>query len=333
MKETNTMGDKAVLLTGGAGYIGSHVALDLAREGYEVIILDDLSRGFAQAVSDCELVQGDAGDKGLVSALLDKHRIGSVLHFAGSTIVPESVAEPLMYYENNTVKSRNLLEACADCGIRHFVFSSTAAVYGIPDSGRVTLATPTEPVNPYGMSKLMTEIMLKDLSVVAPLSYASLRYFNVAGADPDGRIGQSTAGCTLLIKVACEAALGKRERLHIYGTDYPTPDGTGVRDYIHVSDLAAAHVLTLKYLEAGGASVTLNCGYGHGYSVREVVQAVERVHGGPIPVTETGRRPGDPPHLVADGSSARETLGWQPRYDDLEFIVRTSYEWERNPRY
>ncbi len=333
MKETHTMGDKAVLLTGGAGYIGSHVALELVKEGYEVIILDNLSRGFAQAVGDCELVQGDAGDKGLVSALLNRHRIGSVLHFAGSTIVPESVAEPLKYYENNTVKSRNLLEACADCGIRHFVFSSTAAVYGIPDSGRVTLATPTAPVNPYGMSKLMTEIMLSDLSGAAPLRYASLRYFNVAGADPGGRIGQSTPDCTLLIKVACEAALGKRERLYIYGTDYPTPDGTGVRDYIHVSDLAAAHVLTLKYLEAGGASITLNCGYGHGYSVREVVRAVERVHGGPIPVTETDRRPGDPPQLVADGSSAGETLGWQPRYDDLEFIVRTSYDWERNPRY
>ena len=333
MTEQQRMGEQTVLLTGGAGYIGSHVALDLVKEGYGVVILDDLSRGFAQAVGNCELVQGDAGDKGLVSALLNKHRIGSVLHFAGSTIVPESVAEPLRYYENNTVKSRNLMQACADFGIRHFVFSSTAAVYGIPDSGRVTLETPTEPVNPYGMSKLMTEIMLRDLSEVAPLSYAALRYFNVAGADPDGRIGQSTPGCTLLIKVACEVALKKRSHLNIYGTDYPTPDGTGVRDYIHVSDLAAAHVLTLKYLEAGGASITLNCGYGHGYSVREVVQAVERVHGGPIPVTATGRRPGDPPQLVADGSSARETLGWQPRYDDLDFIVRTSYDWEKKRRY
>ena len=327
------MDSNTVLLTGGAGYIGSHVALDLVKEGYEVIILDDLSRGFAEAVINCELVQGDIGNKDLLVLLLEKRQIGAVMHLAGSTVVPESVRKPLMYYENNTAKSRSLIEACADCGIRHFVFSSTAAVYGIPGSGRVTLATPTEPVNPYGMSKLMTEIMLKDLSGVAPLSHASLRYFNVAGADPDGRIGQSTPDCTLLIKVACEAALGKRERLHIYGTDYPTPDGTGVRDYIHVSDLAAAHVLALKHLEAGGASITLNCGYGHGYSVREVVQAVERVHGGPIPVTETGRRPGDPPHLVADGSSARETLGWRPRYDDLEFIVRTSYDWEKNPRY
>ena len=333
MNEEYFMGDKTVLLTGGAGYIGSHVALDLVREGYEVIILDDLSRGFAQAVGDCELVQGDTGDKGLVNALLNKHHVGSVLHFAGSTIVPESVAQPLKYYENNTVKSRNLLEACMECGIRRFVFSSTAAVYGNPESGRVTLETPADPLNPYGMSKLMTEIMLRDLSGAALLNYATLRYFNVAGADPDGRIGQSTPDCTLLIKVACEVALGKRGQLNIYGTDYPTPDGTGVRDYIHVSDLAAAHVLALRHLENGGGSITLNCGYGHGYSVREVIQAVERVHGSPIPVAETERRPGDPAQLVADGSSAREMLGWQPRYDDLEFIVRTSYEWERKRRY
>ena len=327
------MGDKAVLLTGGAGYIGSHVALDLVKEGYEVIILDDLSRGFAEAVTDCELVRGDVGDKGLVSALLDKHDIGAVLHLAGSTIVPESVEKPLLYYENNTVKSRNLMEACAECGVRHFIFSSTAAVYGIPESGLVTLESPTDPVNPYGRSKLMTEVMLKDLSGVAPLSYAVLRYFNVAGADPDGRTGQLTPASTLLIKVACETALGKRKQLYIHGTDYPTPDGTGVRDYIHVSDLSAAHTLALRYLETGGDSITLNCGYGHGYSVREVVRAVEQVHSRPIPVVETGRRPGDPPQLVADGSSTRAALGWQPRYDDLEFIVRTSYNWEKNPRY
>ena len=327
------MSNKAVLLTGGAGYIGSHVALDLLKEGYQVIILDDLSRGFAAAVTDCELVRGDVGDKGLVSALLDKHDIGAVLHLAGSTIVPESVDKPLMYYENNTAKSRNLMEACAECGVRHFIFSSTAAVYGIPESGLISLESPIEPVNPYGMSKLMTEIMLRDLSRTAPLNYASLRYFNVAGADPDGRIGQSTPDCTLLIKLACETALGKRDQLYIYGTDYPTADGTGVRDYIHVSDLAAAHTQALRYLETGADSITLNCGYGHGYSVREVVRAVEQVHGRPIPVVETGRRPGDPPQLVADGSSTRETLGWQPRYDDLEFIIRTSYNWEKNPRY
>ena len=268
-----------------------------------------------------------------LGALLDNHRVSAVFHFAGSTIVPESVENPLMYYENNTVKSRNLMEACVEYGVKHFIFSSTAAVYGIPKSGLVSLDSPTEPVNPYGMSKLMTEIMLRDLSGTAPLNYAALRYFNVAGADPDGRIGQSTPDCTLLIKLACEVALGKRDQLYIYGTDYPTPDGTGVRDYIHVSDLAAAHILALNHLETGADSITLNCGYGHGYSVREVVRAVEQVHGCPIPVVETDRRPGDPPQLVADGSSTREALGWQPRYDDLEFIIKTGYNWEKNPRY
>ena len=327
------MADNTVLLTGGAGYIGSHVALDLVREGYEVIVLDDLSRGFAAAVTDCELVEGDTGNRELLALLLGKREVAAVMHFAGSTIVPESVEKPLWYYENNTAKSRNLIEACVEAGVRHFVFSSTAAVYGIPESGKITLQTPTEPVNPYGMSKLMTETMLRDVSGVTPLNHAILRYFNVAGADPEGRVGQSTPGCTLLIKVACEAVLGKRAELSIYGTDYPTPDGTGVRDYIHVSDLAAAHVLALRRLETGGESITVNCGYGHGYSVREVVRAVEQVHGNPITVVETGRRPGDPPQLVADGSSAKEVLDWQPRYDDLEFIVRTSYDWEKNPRY
>ncbi len=327
------MGDKTILLTGGAGYVGSHVALDLLQEDYEVIVLDDLSKGFAAAVTGCELVQGDTGNKDLLRLLLGKRQVVAVMHFAGSTIVPESVEKPLKYYENNTVKSRNLIESCVEAGVKHFVFSSTAAVYGIPQAGQATLQTPAEPVNPYGMSKLMTEVMLRDVSRVTPLSHAALRYFNVAGADPQGRIGQSTPDCTLLIKVACEAALGKRKELHIYGTDYPTPDGTGVRDYIHVNDLSAAHILALQHLEAGGASTTLNCGYGHGYSVREVVRAVEQVHGSPINVVESDRRPGDPPSLVADGNSAKELLGWQPRYDDLEFIVRTAYNWEMNPRY
>ena len=327
------MGDKTLLLTGGAGYIGSHVAQDLRREGYEVIVLDDLSRGFEAAVRGCELVRGDVGDKDLVTVLLNKYRVSAVLHFAGFTIVPESVEKPLMYYGNNTAKSRNLMEACVECGVNRFIFSSTAAVYGVPKSELITLETPTEPTNPYGMSKLMTEMMLKDLSRASPMKYVALRYFNVAGGDPDGHIGQSTPGCTLLIKVACEAALGKRRQLYIHGTDYPTPDGTGVRDYIHVSDLSAAHVLALHYLEADETSISLNCGYGHGYSVREVVRAVEAVHGGPIPVVEAGRRPGDPPQLVADGSSTRQVLGWQPRYDDLEFIVETSYRWENDPKY
>ena len=320
-------------MTGGAGYIGSHVALELVREGYEVIILDDLSKGFAEAVAGCELVEGDTGSKELLALLLGKRRVAAVMHFAGSTIVPESVEKPLWYYENNTAKSRNLIEASVEAGVRHFVFSSTAAVYGIPESGQVTLQTPTEPVNPYGMSKLMTETMLRDVSGVTPLNHAVLRYFNVAGADPEGRVGQSTPGCTLLVKVACETALGKRGELYICGTDYPTPDGTGVRDYIHVSDLAAAHVLALRRLETVGESITVNCGYGHGYSVREVVRAVEQVHGSPLAVVEADRRPGDPPQLIADGSSAKDILGWQPRYDDLEFIVRTSYDWEKNPRY
>ena len=327
------MGNKTVLLTGGAGYIGSHVALDLLQEGYEVIILDDLSKGFPEAVTGCELVEGDTGNKELLALLLGKRQVAAVMHFAGSTIVPESVKKPLWYYENNTAKSRDLIEACVKAGVKHFVFSSTAAVYGLPESGKVTLHTPTEPVNPYGTSKLMTELMLRDVSGVAPLNHAALRYFNVAGADPEGRIGQSTPDSTLLIKVACEVALGKRAELYIYGTDYPTPDGTGVRDYIHVSDLAAAHVLALRRLESGSESITVNCGYGHGYSVREVVRAVEQVHGSPITVVETDRRPGDPPMLVADGSSAKEILGWQPRYDDLEFIVRTGYDWEKSPRY
>ena len=327
------MGDRTVLLTGGAGYIGSHVAPVLLELDYEVIILDDLSKGFAAAVAGCELVEGDTGNKDLLALLLGKRQVGAVMHFAGSTIVPESVEKPLWYYENNTAKSRNLIEACVEAGVRYFVFSSTAAVYGIPESGKITLQTPTEPVNPYGMSKLMTESMLRDVSGVTSLKHAILRYFNVAGADPEGRIGQSTPDCTLLIKAACEAALGRRGELYIYGTDYPTPDGTGVRDYIHVSDLAAAHVLALRRLETGGDSITVNCGYGHGYSVREVVRTVEQVHGSPINVVETDRRPGDPPMLVAEGTSAREILGWQPRYDDLEFIVRTSYDWEKNPRY
>ena len=327
------MGDRTILLTGGAGYIGSHVALGLLQEGYEVIILDDLSKGFAEAVMDCELVQGDTGNKELLALLLQKRQVAAVMHFAGSTIVPESVQKPLWYYENNTAKSRNLLEACVQAGVRHFVFSSTAAVYGIPESGTASLQTPTEPVNPYGRSKLMTELMLRDVSGAGSLKHAILRYFNVAGADPKGRIGQSTPDCTLLIKVACEMALGKRGELYIYGTDYPTPDGTGIRDYIHVSDLADAHVQALRSLETGGDSITVNCGYGHGYSVREVLRALEQVHGSPIPVVETGRRPGDPPQLIADGSSAKKALGWQPRYDDLEFIIRTSYNWEKNPGY
>jgi UDP-glucose 4-epimerase len=251
------------------------------------------------------------------------------MHFAARTIVPESVADPLRYYGNNTCATRNLLECCRDAGVRQIVFSSTAAVYGIPEGGKAAEDTPTAPINPYGSSKLMSEWMLRDLAAAGGPSYVALRYFNVAGCDPAGRIGQSTAKATLLVKVACEAALGKRPRLSIFGTDYDTPDGTGVRDYIHVDDLARAHLDALGYLRDGGASTTLNCGYGHGYSVREVLEAVGRAHGAPVPFVEEPRRAGDPPSLVAVSDRIRGTLGWQPRHDDLDFIAQTALAWER----
>ena len=323
------MSNDTVLVTGGAGYIGSHVVRQLGEAGRRVVVLDNLSKGFADAVLHGELVVGDTGDRALVSRLLAEHRVGAVMHFAAHTIVPESVTDPLKYYGNNTCNTRNLLQCCHEAGVRHFIFSSTAAVYGIPDGGVAAEDSPTRPINPYGTSKLMTEWMLRDLSAVTDLTHVVLRYFNVAGSDPEGRIGQSTPDSTLLVKVAAEAALGKRDKVYIYGTDYPTPDGTGVRDYIHVEDLADAHLKALDYLERGGESTTLNCGYGHGYSVREVLDAVARVHGAPLPVEEAGRRPGDPPSLVARADRIRELLGWTPRYDDLEFIVRTSLEWEK----
>ena len=322
-----------ILQTGGAGYIGSHVTRQLAELGHRVVVLDNLSKGFREAVLGAELVVGDTGDRALVSRLLREHAIDSVLHFAAHTIVPESVEKPLKYYGNNTCNTRSLLECCTEAGVRHFIFSSTAAVYGIPEHMPATEDSPTAPINPYGMSKLMSEHMLRDLSLATPLRHVILRYFNVAGSDPGGRIGQSTPEATLLVKVACEHAVGKRPSVSIFGTDYPTPDGTGVRDYIHVEDLASAHVKALDYLAGGGESVTLNCGYGHGYSVREVLDAVARVHGAPLHVIEQPRRAGDPPSLVAGASRVREVLGWTPRYDDLEVIVRTSLQWERAPRY
>jgi UDP-glucose 4-epimerase len=321
---------RGILVTGGAGYIGSHVVRQLGERGERLVTLDDLSTGFADAVLYGEFVRGSTGDGALVARLLREHEVDTVMHFAAHTIVPESVADPLKYYGNNTCASRTLLAACHDAGVRHFVFSSTAAVYGIPPNGIAREDSPTLPINPYGTSKLMTEWMLRDLAAASPLRHVSLRYFNVAGSDPGGRIGQSTRAATLLTKVACEAAVGKRPWVAIYGTDYPTPDGTGVRDYIHVEDLAAAHLLALDYLRAGGESVTLNCGYGHGYSVREVLAAVERASGRPLPVREEGRRAGDPPTLIADAGRIRQLLGWQPRYDDLDAIVRTSLAWERH---
>jgi UDP-glucose 4-epimerase len=323
------MSRSPILVTGGAGYIGSHVVLQLREAGEQVIVLDNLSTGFRHAVGDAELVVGDVGDFALVHSLLDGHGIDTVLHFAARTIVPESVADPLRYYGNNTGATRTLLAACARAGVRQVVFSSTAAVYGIPDGGRCSEATPTAPINPYGTSKLMSEWMLRDLAAATRLRYVTLRYFNVAGCDRGGRVGQNTEKATLLVKVAAEAALGRRPQLAIFGTDYPTPDGTGVRDYIHVEDLATAHLDALRYLRDGGASNTLNVGYGHGYSVREVIDAMTRVHGAPIPVVEQPRRAGDPPELVAECAAIKAVLGWSPRLDDLELICRSSLAWER----
>lgn len=319
---------KSVLVTGGAGYIGSHVVRQLGEARRRIVVLDNLTTGFRESVLYGDLIVGDTADKELVSRILQEYDVGSVMHFAAHTVVPESVENPLKYYANNTCATRNLLECCQNHGIKHFIFSSTAAVYGIPDDGLATEQTPTAPINPYGTSKLMSEWMLRDLSEATDLRYVALRYFNVAGSDPECRIGQSTPKATLLIKVACEAALGKRERLFIFGTDYPTPDGTGVRDYIHVEDLADAHLKALEHLEAGGQSATLNCGYGHGYSVREVLQTVENVHGAALPIEESPRRAGDPPSLVADAQAIRNLLGWTPRYDDLESIVRHALAWE-----
>ena len=280
-------------------------------------------------VRGAELVVGDVGDRSLVARVMTEYRIGAVLHFAAHTVVPESVRDPLKYYGNNTCNTRNLLACCVDAGVRRFLFSSTAAVYGMPASGIADEDTPVQPINPYGASKLMSETMLRDLGSAGTMQYVILRYFNVAGCDPQGRIGQSTPNATLLLKVACEHAVGKRPSVSIFGTDYDTPDGTGIRDYIHVEDLAAAHLRALDHLRADGESLTLNCGYGHGYSVREVIDAVQRISGRALTVLEQPRRAGDPPMLIARADRLRERLGWIPRHDDLDFIVRTALEWER----
>jgi UDP-glucose 4-epimerase len=323
------MGQGTVLVTGGAGYIGSHVVRQLGESGERIVTLDNLCTGFRSAVLFGQLVVGDTGDRELVSRLIAEHGVDTILHFAAHTIVPESVADPLKYYRNNTCASRNLMECAVAGGVRHFVFSSTAAVYGIPAGGRAAEDSPTVPINPYGTSKLMTEWMLRDLATATGLGYVALRYFNVAGCDPQGRIGQSTPKATLLTKVACEAAVGKRDKVCIFGTDYDTPDGTGVRDYIHVEDLARAHLDALNYLRRGGESQVLNCGYGHGYSVREVLQAVERANGNALAIESAPRRPGDPPTLIAAANRIREVLHWEPRFDDLDVIVSTSLAWER----
>ncbi len=319
---------QSVLVTGGAGYIGSHVVLQLRERGERVVVLDNLSTGFRQAVGDTPLVVGDMGDLELVSRVLREHQVDTVMHFAAKTIVPESVREPLRYYANNTSMTRNLLECCQRDGINQFVFSSTAAVYGMPDSGIAGEDMALAPINPYGTSKLMSEWILRDMAAVSDFRYVSLRYFNVAGSDMQCRIGQATAKATLLIKVACEAMVGKRTHVSIYGTDYPTPDGTGVRDYIHVQDLATAHLNALDYLRGGGRSEVLNCGYGHGYSVREVLESVQRVAGRQLEIRIEPRREGDPPSLVARADSVRALLGWKPGLDDLDTIVRSALRWE-----
>jgi UDP-glucose 4-epimerase len=293
------------------------------------VTLDNLSTGFEAAVTSGKLVIGDTGDADLLDRIFADHEIDTLMHFAAHTVVPESVADPLKYYGNNTASSRTLLERSHAHGVKHVLFSSTAAVYGIPPDGKASEATPTRPINPYGSSKLMTEWMLRDLALAGGPSYVALRYFNVAGCEPGGSIGQSTPKATLLVKVACEAAVGKRKGVSIFGTDYPTPDGTGLRDYIHVEDLAAAHLDALNYLREGGKSTTLNCGYGHGFSVREVLQTVERVNGTALNISEEPRRDGDPPVLIAATEKIHQVLGWMPAYDDLDLIVRTSLDWER----
>ncbi len=327
--ERITLSKPAILVTGGAGYIGSHVVQQLAAAGERIVVLDNLGRGFRQAVTAGELVVGDVGDFALVSRLLSEHGVETVMHFAAHTIVPESVAEPLKYYGNNTCSTRALLQACLDKGVKNFVFSSTAAVYGMPAEGYADENSPTQPINAYGSSKLMSEWMLRDVAAASSLRYVALRYFNVAGSDSGGRIGQATKGATLLTKVACEAMVGKRSHVSIFGSDYPTPDGTGVRDYLHVVDLAAAHLNALSYLRAGGRSVTLNVGYGHGYSVREVLRMVETIGGKPLVIREEPRRAGDPPYLVARAERIRAELGWHPRHDDLAAIVSSALAWEQ----
>ncbi|ODR99217.1 UDP-glucose 4-epimerase [Methyloceanibacter methanicus] len=321
----------SVLVTGGAGYIGSHMVLELIGAGEDVVVLDNLSTGFRSAVPDtATFVEGNVGDSALVGRILKEHDIDAILHFAGSIVVPDSITDPLGYYGNNTCNSRSLLACAVDAGVPHFIFSSTAAVYGEPERSPITEEAPPRPISPYGSSKLMTETMLADTARAYPLRYVALRYFNVAGADPAGRTGQSTPRATHLIKVASEAAVGSRPGIDIFGTDYQTPDGTCIRDYIHVTDLVRAHLDALRYLRAGGESTVLNCGYGNGFSVFEVVDAVKRVSGVDFPVRTVERRPGDPPDLVAGAGRIRDVLGWEPQLNDLDTIVGHALAWERH---
>ena len=320
----------SILVTGGAGYIGSHMVWHLVDAGERVVVVDNLSTGFSWAVSpEATLVRGDCGDEALMMRLIAEQAVDAIIHFAGSIVVPESVSDPLGYYFNNTVKSRALIEAAVKAGVRHFIFSSTAAVYGMPKAAPVAEDAELMPISPYGRSKLMTEMMLADTAVAHDFKYVALRYFNVAGADPAGRTGQSTRGATHLIKVACETALGKRAEITVYGTDYPTADGTCIRDYIHVSDLVAAHAETLAFLRAGNEGLVANCGYGHGFSVLEVIDTVKRVSGRDFRVIVGDRRPGDPAAVVASPARIQERLGWRPRYADLDTIVDSALRWEK----
>jgi UDP-glucose 4-epimerase len=328
---TNEGSKPTVLVTGGAGYIGSHAVLALLDAGWPVVVIDNLTTGFDWAVPEgAAFAKGDIADAALVGGLIEEHGIGAIMHFAGSIVVPESMENPLKYYENNTVKSRALIEAAVKGRVPHFIFSSTAATYGIPEVVPVREEARTQPINPYGWSKLMTERMLADVAAAHPMNYCALRYFNVAGADPQGRSGQSTAGATHLIKVAVEAAIGKRDHVSVYGTDYATPDGTGVRDYIHVSDLAAAHVHALeKLIAAPQTSHVMNCGYSRGFSVLEVLDSVDRVTTVTIERRIEPRRAGDPDSLVADNAKILATLPWRPRRADLDTIVADALAWER----
>lgn len=320
----------AVLVTGGAGYIGAHMVLALLDAGENVVVLDDLSTSFARAVKHpAKLVIGDVGDMALVNEVLAAHGVDAIAHFAAKIVVPESVADPLLYYLNNTAKLRNLLECAVRNNIKHFIFSSTAAVYGEPDVNPVTESAPPAPINPYGRSKLMSEWILQDAGRAHELKYAILRYFNVAGADPKGRIGQSMPQATHLIKVAVQTAIGLRPCLDVFGSDYPTRDGTCIRDFIQVSDLIGAHLLALDHLRKGGENLICNCGYGHGASVLEVIDAVKRVSGTDFEVRTTGRRPGDPAALIAAADRIKKVLGWRPQYDDLDVIVAQALDWER----
>jgi UDP-glucose 4-epimerase len=320
-----------VLVTGGAGYIGSHMVLALLDAGEKVVVVDNLSTGFRSAVPpQVAFVEGNIGDIDLVKGVIGEHGVRAIIHFAGSIVVPDSVADPLGYYLNNTVNSRSLIEAAVKTGVRSFIFSSTAAVYGNPKSIPVNEDAELKPVSPYGTSKLMTELMLADTAFAHDFNYVALRYFNVAGADPQGRTGQSTPRATHLIKVACETALGKRPSMDVFGTDYPTIDGTCVRDYIHVTDLVAAHIAALKHLESGGKSDIFNCGYSSGYSVLQVIDAVKRAAGGPFPVNMGPRRPGDAEAIVANSAKIRGTLGWEPKLADLDLIVTHALGWERS---